>query len=282
VDDIDIRALRTHEELQACVRLQHETWGEGFLDDVPPSILIVAQRLGGVAAGAFDADDRLLGFVFGLTGVERRRIVHWSDMLAVRPEQRNSGLGQRLKEYQRREALAAGATLMYWTYDPLVQRNAHLNLTRLGARVAEYVENMYGEKTGSVLHRGLGTDRMIVAWELDDESAVARATPRGSLAAIAFAGAAATEALTLNRIVSTGEGHAAPFEPPASPPALARIVIPTDIAAIQAMSLDEAAAWRQSTRPAFLWALSHGYRITGFARGEDELYGSYVLQRAAT
>ena len=52
------------------------------------SILLVAQKVGGVAAGAFDGQGKLMGFVFGLTGVENGAIVHWSDMLAVRPEPR--------------------------------------------------------------------------------------------------------------------------------------------------------------------------------------------------
>src|SRR4051794_9386239 len=83
--EIDIRPLRSLDELRACVALQRETWGDEFTDVVPASILKVSQRVGGVAAGAFDGDGKLLGFVYGLTGVENGQIVHWSDMLAVRP-----------------------------------------------------------------------------------------------------------------------------------------------------------------------------------------------------
>ena len=68
--DIDIRPLRTLDELRACVALQRETWGEEFTDVVPTSILKVSQRIGGVAAGAFDEQGTLLGFVYGLTGIE--------------------------------------------------------------------------------------------------------------------------------------------------------------------------------------------------------------------
>src|ERR1041384_8789896 len=92
---IDVRPLATREELQACVGLQRETWGASFSDTVPASILKVSQRVGGVALGAFGDGGRLLGFVFGLTGVERGAIVHWSDMLAGRSEARNLGGGRR-------------------------------------------------------------------------------------------------------------------------------------------------------------------------------------------
>lgn len=274
LESIQIRPLHTHEELQACMELQHLTWGEDFLDAVPPSILIVSQRLGGVAAGAFDADGRMLGFVFGITGVERGRIVHWSDMLAVRPEVRNLGLAQRLKEHQRREALAVGATIMYWTYDPLVQRNAYLNLVRLGARISEYVVNMYGENTGSVLHRGLGTDRMVVAWALEDQEA------RAALGEAPDSGAAGVD-LAAARINMPPEGaHVSPFDPPPAPPDAVRIEVPADIAEVQARSLDEAGAWRRSTRAAFQWALVNGYHVATFVRGQHGGNGSYVLRRA--
>src|SRR5262245_49524200 len=165
---IEIRALVKPHEFAACVELQFETWGEGFSDVVPTSILKVSQRVGGVTAGAFDEQGTLLGFVFGLTGVERGKIVHWSDMLAVRPEARNLGLGRRLKEHQRQMVRELGASVIYWTYDPLIPRNAHLNFNRLGVRVAEYVVDMYGI-TDSMLHGGVPTDRLVVAWPTHDE-----------------------------------------------------------------------------------------------------------------
>ena len=49
-------------------------------------------------------------------------------MLAVRPESQDTGLGMRLKAYQRGELIAKGITRMLWTYDPLEAKNAHFNL----------------------------------------------------------------------------------------------------------------------------------------------------------
>src|SRR5581483_6808097 len=147
----------------------------GFSERVPAALLKVAQRIGGIAAGAFAPDGRIVGFVFGLTGIENGEIVHWSDMLAVHADFRDHGIGRHLKEFQRATLAPLGVTRIYWTFDPLVARNAHLNLNRLGARVVEYVPDMYGAETSSSLHRGVGTDRFVVAWSINGTAAPAAA-----------------------------------------------------------------------------------------------------------
>ena len=100
-DGTVIRPLATHGERADAVRLQEDTWGVGFTERVPAAILMVGTKIGGVSAGAFTPDGQLLGFVFGLTGLRDGRLVHWSDMLAVRPEAQRRGLGAALKWYQR-------------------------------------------------------------------------------------------------------------------------------------------------------------------------------------
>ena len=268
---IEIRPLGPHEEFLACVDLQRETWGRQFSEIVPAAILKVSQRIGGVTAGAFDADGRLLGFVFGITGVENGRLVHWSDMLAVRPEARDLGLGRRLKEYQREVCRQLGVSVIYWTYDPLVSKNAHLNFNKLGTRVVEYVPDMYGD-TDSELHRGLGTDRLVVAWPVDEAGAApARA---------GYANSVRVELRTVPVVNEMGANGASPsperFSPP--PPRL-RIEIPLDILAVQAKSPELAPHWRAATRRAFLWCLEHGYDVTGFYRDDAAARGYYLLAR---
>ena len=164
--EILIRNLSALTDYDAAVELQLETWGREFAGCVPAAILMVAQRVGGISAGAFAPDGRMVGCVFGITGVQRGMPVHWSDILAVTPEFRGTGLGKRLKWFQRAELLKADVRTMYWTFDPLQALNAHLNINTLRARPIEYVVDMYGD-TGSELHAGLGTDRFIVQWDLD-------------------------------------------------------------------------------------------------------------------
>ena len=162
--DIQIRPLRTPAEYAACVELQKEIWGPGFTETVPAAILHVAQKIGGIATGAFH-DGMLIGFVFGISGIEADRAVHWSDMLAVRHSYRDQKIGERLKMHQRSELLSRGITRMYWTFDPFDAKNAYVNFCKLGVSAREYVPDMYGQ-TDSPLHAH-GTDRLIAIWEMD-------------------------------------------------------------------------------------------------------------------
>ena len=69
-----IRPFETLEDFKECVRFQEETWGEGFSERVAVAILKVSQRLGGIAAGAFDDDGTMAGFVFGMTGLHNAAV----------------------------------------------------------------------------------------------------------------------------------------------------------------------------------------------------------------
>lgn len=264
--DVEIRPLRSQADYWACFELQRETWGEDYGEFVPPRVLQVSQRVGGVAGGAFDRSDRLVGFVFGMTGVRDGRLVHWSDMLAVRPSFQNRGIGRRLKEFQRDRVLELGVEVIYWTFDPLVARNAHLNLNRLGAEIDEYVPDMYGE-SDSVLHRDLGTDRIIVGWRIE---------PRGSRSERSPDPARFVTAPIVNL---SSDGAPVVLEPGVvlpSDPSI-RVAIPLDIHNLGPATPGSPAEWRQSTRSAFLEALDHGYGILGVYSDEASERCYYVF-----
>ncbi len=80
---LTIRPLENERDFESCLALQRETWGEDCHELVPPTMLMVSQKVGGIAAGAFDQNGRLVGFVYGLTGLREGRPAHWSHMLAV-------------------------------------------------------------------------------------------------------------------------------------------------------------------------------------------------------
>ena len=265
---IEIRSVSSHEELRACVELQIDIWGESFTDLVPASILKVAQRVGGVTAGAFDRAGTLIGFVFGLTGVERGRVVHWSDMLAVRPDGRNLGLGRKLKEYQRDLVRSMGGEVIYWTFDPLIARNAHINFNRLGVRLAEYAENMYGV-TESALHGGLPTDRIIVAWSTDDGDTAGRIAE----AQRALASEDCREAPIANDDWIRGVADASIF------PYCIRVQIPRDGEAMLLEDAESAMRWRTSARQAIRWGLEHGYTIDALMAEDGDAFAYYLMTR---
>ncbi len=262
---LEIRPLAGSAELQACVELQHLTWGASFDGCVPASLLQVLVKVGALVAGAFTPEGMLAGFVFGVTGPRAGALVHWSHMLAVRPELRNHGIGQRLKHFQQRFVRELGVREMLWTYDPLVARNAHFNLDRLGARVIDFVPDMYGD-TGSALHRS-GTDRFIVSWLTNGHATAAPPSPAPPSPA-----PLPPEALRAP-LVEDGVG-ALPVAH--GGPRWCRIEIPPDMERLQNAEPAAARAWRLSTRAAFERCLAAGVLPVGFHRdGEGRCF--YVL-----
>ncbi|HEY1983986.1 MAG TPA: GNAT family N-acetyltransferase [Terracidiphilus sp.] len=184
-----IRACQGHDELEACVQLQVDTWGYDPSDVIPRKAFLVMQKVGGQVIAAFDTDipgtapqgepKSMVGFVMSLPGVKPgmkngdppRPYLH-SHMMAVLPAYRNRGLGAQLKLEQRREALARGIRLIEWTFDPLEIKNAFLNIHKLGAIVCGYRVNFYGVSS-SRLQGGLPTDRLLAEWRLDSPRVIA-------------------------------------------------------------------------------------------------------------
>jgi len=253
----DIRPLLAEDELLECVRLQRDTWGDDFRELVAPAVLQVVQKVGGLALGAFDATGELVGFLFGITGIRDGRPAHWSHMLAVRDDWRNRGVGRRLKAAQRLHLLELGVEDVFWTFDPLVARNAHLNLHRLGATVIEYVRDMYGQSPVSRTDTVIGSDRFVVRWDLTGASRTATTAPEPTGPIITLAGGA-------------------PLSLPDGSPLL--VEIPRDIQAVKARDPVRAVEWRRLTRTVFEHYLARGYRVIDFRRGGPGVGGRYVLE----
>lgn len=270
MNNYTIRELHGAAELHACVALQRDTWGKDFAELVPAPILKIAQRTGGVAAGAFDEGGALVGFVFGITGVEEGDLVHWSDMLAVREDLRNRGIGEQLKRYQRDVLRQRGVKRMYWTFDPLEAKNAYINFVRLGVTAHEYIRDMYGD-SDSFLHKGIGTDRLVAVWELGSRHVAERLAGLSSLP---------DDDATLPEIntVQAEDGILHTSRPDLSLMEDRMVLhIPAEIQQVKQLSRDTAIEWRTVTRAALEYYLGRGYEVADLVRGD--LRSSYVLAR---
>jgi predicted GNAT superfamily acetyltransferase len=259
-----IRPLTSLADCDACVALQREVWGDES-DIVPAALLHVVDYVGGIAAGAFDADGALLGFVFGITGIHDGELAHWSHMLGVRDSARNLGVGRLLKEHQRRALAKIGVRRIFWTFDPLMAKNAYFNFNRLGAVVVEYVPDMYGP-TASPLHLGLPTDRLIVSVTTATQPATPFTLP-------------ADEDLPVmtpfphpgDRTLALGDER----------PAIVLVELPADVLDDVARAPSRAATWRLALRERFQWALAHGYAPRAVRRNATSGRFFYVMQRGA-
>lgn len=225
--DLTFRDLSGMAEFRAAEDLQRAVWGEGDQPD-PADLMMVIQAEGGLIGGAF-AEGRLLGYVFGFP--TRDPQVQHSHRLAVLPEARGLQLGVRLKLYQRRWGLERGITHVRWTFDPFRFVNATLNLHRLGATAATYLPDYYGEMAG--INSGLGSDRLLVDWELGSHTVAALA-----------------------------EGRARPQSPGAHLP----LTLPEDIEALTRDDPDQAEALRLTLRQELQAAFAAGRRIVDFDR----------------
>jgi len=163
-DSVLVRHCHGIEEFEACIQIEREVWRSSDVDVVPLPLFVVAAETGGQVLGAF-LGTALVGFTLAIAGWRAGKPLLHSHMTAVLEGARNSGVGRRLKLFQRDDALARGISLIEWTFDPFVAKNAYFNFVRLGAISRRYLPNAYGITT-SPLHASLPTDRLVAEWHL--------------------------------------------------------------------------------------------------------------------
>jgi predicted GNAT superfamily acetyltransferase len=169
-------------------------------------------------------------------------------MAAVRDGFRDRHIGTALKLHQRVWALAEGIPVIVWTFDPLVRRNARLNLLKLGVEVRGFEPDFYGAMSDGI-NSGDPTDRLFAWWVVD--SPLADAAANGVLAPVRADDIAAN-------------------------PQWRVIALPDDIVALREVDPAAAREWRLRLRHELIDAFAEGFAITGIT--ED---GGYVLWRSA-
>ena len=240
--------------------VQIAAWGYPEREVLPGTMLRISAATGGVVLAAYpDGSDIPFGLAYGFPAMRGGQpghppaLWHHSHLLAVAPQWRGSGAAVALKLAQRRAALAQGHTRMTWTFDPLVARNARLNLGKLGARAVSYHPDWYD------LGTDVPADRLMAEWDLTQEPAQRPASlPAGEVA-----------------LEATPDGTPGPVsQHPHAAQVLAEVPTSADSLPI-ALRL----AWRLALREALGGHLSAGYAVTGLARQGERAW--YVLERSA-
>lgn len=275
--DIKIRSINTLTDLRKCHEIQRITWGFTDLMVFPYTQLISAAHNGGVLLGAY-VNEELVGFVYGYLGMSGSKLYHFSQRMGVLPQYQSMGIGMKLKLAQREQMLRQGIDLIVWTYDPLLGKNAALNIEKLGGFVRHYARDIYGA-VNNPLQVGLSTDRFLLEWELMSDRVRERirsSEPRPR----------AEEWLKQDRqrLVNYVAWEGNLPRPVALDLEMEEdtllVQIPPDLNAIKRIDLNIARGWRESTRDIFETYFKRGYVVTGFARStEPQMPNLYKMKR---
>ncbi|MGD0750113.1 MAG: hypothetical protein ABSA23_01765 [Anaerolineales bacterium] len=277
-----IRIIEKPEEMPAVEELQRLVWAAPDIEIVPKDIMLAVVHNGGLVIGAYAGAD-LVGVSFGFPGIystpDGPRLKHHSHLLAVHPDWCSKGIGFALKRAQWQMVRKQGLDRVTWTYDPLLSRNAHLNIARLGAVCSTYLRSEYGEMHDG-LNAGLPTDRFQVDWWINTQR-VRRRLSRRSRPILTIDHYRLAEAAFLEARLEEGSVAA---QPPQAVPALTRhlllIEIPSDFLALKVADLPLARAWRFYSRAVFEDAFATGYLVTDFVHDQDRSF--YVLTHGET
>ncbi len=252
-----MRTLRGLTEFEDVRRLFDTIWSpEADAVPVQADLLAALALTGNYVAGAYKGG-RLVGASAGFLADARDPSLH-SHITGTTER----GVGFALKLHQRAWALEHGLSRITWTFDPLIRRNAHFNLSKLGARPTAYLPSFYGPVRDAV-NRGDDTDRLLVEWRLDDPDVVAavNGTPRAV-------------SVPPGAPVALGERVDLPARGDADAPVVL-VALPNDIEALRHTDPLAARAWRRMTREVLGGLLAEGARVTGVHQRSH-----YVVERS--
>jgi predicted GNAT superfamily acetyltransferase len=272
-----IKILESPEDMSAVEALQRTVWPGSETDVVPAHMLITVVHNGGLLIGAF-LDAQLIGFVFGFPGLEFTpdgpRPKHCSHMMGIHPQQRNSGIGFSLKRAQWQMVRHQGLDHITWTYDPLLSRNAYLNIAKLGAVCNTYRRSEYGDMRDG-LNAGLPSDRFLMDWWINTRRVERRLGKRARrpLRLDDFSKAELHPLYSLRL-----RADQLPYPPEHFDPlngSLALAEIPTDFVMLKDADFSLARDWRFFSRELFETAFAAGYIVTDFIYDRSRSF--YVL-----
>jgi predicted GNAT superfamily acetyltransferase len=251
--------MRAGVELRTLTGLTQLNDARAVFDTVWPSLAGATQvqsnllhaivHSGGYCSAAYLSGEPIgaaLGFVGRHQSTDGTWQVHLhSHMAAVLEPYRNRHIGSALKIHQRLWCLDRGIPTVIWTFDPLVRRNAYVNLVKLGTEVRGYEPDFYGPMDDAI-NAGDPSDRMFAWWQVESE-----------------------------RAQQAAAGLLGPVDPQSLDPGRHRVIaLPDDIVALRASDPAAAQQWRIQVRTEFVEAMEAGYVVIGVSPD-----GDYVLER---
>jgi predicted GNAT superfamily acetyltransferase len=230
IKNLDIKLLRDYKDQIKARAIFDQTWAMDSGTEITPNLLQAMVHSGSYLSGAF-IDEKCVGAAFAFPATTGGLHLH-SHMTAVLDEYRDQGVGYALKMDQWYWAKKNNFSEISWTFDPLVSRNAKLNLIKLGVNISSYHPNFYGDMPDA-LNAGDESDRLMVSWKVVGENPVKR------------------------ELISTPK------------PSDILIQIPADIVAIRSRSKEENLRWRRKVREQFLQAFEKGGQVVGFSTNSE-------------
>jgi predicted GNAT superfamily acetyltransferase len=198
--------------------------------EITPNLLQAMVHSGSYLSGAF-MHGKCVGAAFAFPATTGRLHLH-SHMTAVLDEYRDQGVGYALKMDQWHWAKENNYSEISWTFDPLVSRNAKLNLIKLGVEISSYHPKFYGDMPDA-LNAGDESDRLMVSWKVIGKNPIKR------------------------ELIS------------APNPNDILIQIPADIMAIRSRDKEENLRWRRKVRQQFQQVFEQDGQVVGFSANSE-------------
>ena len=228
--NISIRPLTSLPDQVLGRMIFDHTWAMDAGTEITPNLLQAMIHSGAYLSGAF-MDGECVGAAFAFPATTGGLHLH-SHMTAVLDKFRDKGIGHALKVDQYKWAKQNNYKEITWTFDPLVARNAKLNILKLGVDISAYYPNFYGDMPDE-LNAGDESDRVMASLRVVGDVP----TPRTAISA------------------------------PDKSAVL--IAIPSDIVAIRGKDLAENLRWRRSVRDEFVDVLARGGKVIGFSENNE-------------
>ena len=228
--NISIRPLTSLADQELGRMIFDKTWAMDSGTEITPNLLQAMVHSGAYLSGAF-VDGNCVGAAFAFPATTGGLHLH-SHMTAVLDNFRDKGIGYALKVDQYKWAKQNNYKEITWTFDPLVARNAKLNILKLGVDISAYYPNFYGDMPDE-LNAGDESDRVMASLKVVGDTPTSRS------------------------VMSTPDKSAV------------LIAIPDDIVAIRGKDLAENLRWRRSVRDQFVGALARGGKVIGFSANNE-------------